>query len=284
MTTISVLYVDDDEDEFIILDDVFKQINDLIDDDILELTDDRFELICEKDFSEGIKKYISGKFDVCLLDYRLGEKNANEFLRSVFLYLDQAPIIVLTHHDEWPLDVCLMEHGIRSFIAKSDITPISLERIIRHVLDEFKHSGMVTNISQHWEVKASKNVLCVEDDLDDYEILRHNLNDIKSTVYHPTHVTNLKAATEEYLGNHHYDICLLDYKLGADSGLDMLQELGTNISRIPVVMLTNFDDPVLDHISMKLGVSGFLPKSQATKDQLERMLRYVIHYSDRVVY
>lgn len=283
MTTISVLYIDDDEDEFCILDDVFKQINGHIENDILELTDDRFELTCEKEFSEGIKKYISGKFDVCLLDYRLGERNANEFLRSVFLYLDKTPIIVLTHCNEWPLDVYLMEHGIRFFLAKSDITPASLESTIRHVQDEFKHSGMVTNISQHWEVKASKNVLCVEDDLDDYEILRHNLSDIKSTIYHPTHVTNLKAATAEYLGNHHYDICLLDYKLGADSGLQMLQDLGTNISRIPVVMLTNIDDPILDHISMKLGASGFLPKSKASKDQLERMLRYVIHYSDRVV-
>ena len=277
MTVISVLYVDDDEDEFVILADVFKQISDITEDDVLELT-------WTKDFTEGLSKYISGKFDICLLDYQLGGKNAHEFLSCVRLYMNQTPIIVLTHHNGLSLDIGLMECGIRAFLPKSDITAISLERTIRHVLGEFKHAGMEAHLSQYWEVTTSKNILCVEDDLDDYEILHHNLSNIKTTHYHSTHVTNLQLATQEYLGNNHYDACLLDYNLGADSGLDMLHELGESINRTPIIMLTNYDDPSLDRISMELGVSGFLPKSRATEDELERMLRYVIHYTDKVIH
>lgn len=276
MAVISVLCVDDDEDEFVILADMFKQMRSLTEDDVLELT-------WVKDFTEGLRRYISGKFDVCLLDYHLGVKNAHEFLWCVRLYMNQAPIIVLTHHNEFSLDVGLMECGVRAFLPKSDITPISLERTIRHVLGEFKHTGMEGYISQHWKVAANKNILCVEDDPDDYEILRHNLSDIKTTNYHSTHVTNLQAATQQYLGNNHYDACLLDYDLGADCGLDILHELGENINRTPIIMLTNYDDPSLDRISMELGISGLLLKSYATTEKLERMLRYAIHYADKVV-
>ncbi|HMK65923.1 MAG TPA: response regulator, partial [Thermodesulfobacteriota bacterium] len=73
-----------------------------------------------------------------------------------------------------------------------------------------------------------------------------------------------------------YDVCLLDYRLGKKSGLDLLSELTQKGAQIPIIILTGQGDYDIDLKAMKLGAADYLVKSRLNRDQLDRAIRYAI--------
>jgi DNA-binding NarL/FixJ family response regulator len=65
------------------------------------------------------------------------------------------------------------------------------------------------------------------------------------------------------------DIVLLDVRLGEDSGLRVVEELGRRSS---VVVFTAYDYPQYLQVALRLGAAGFVPKSAPT-DELLRAIR-----------
>src|SRR5438477_5240240 len=82
---IKILLVEDDEDDFIITQDL-----------ISELRHQRFTLDWAKTFQDGLKLMLLNQHDVCLVDYRLGAQNGVDLLRAALERGCQAPVILLT--------------------------------------------------------------------------------------------------------------------------------------------------------------------------------------------
>ncbi len=118
-------------------------------------------------------------------------------------------------------------------------------------------------------------ILIVDDDEGDYEITREILRGIVNQKYELHWAPSYKAALEE-IRKDAYDVFLVDYNLGAKTGLDLMDESIDMCRNTPVILLTGLDDRSVDLMAMKKGVSDFLRKGKIDEELLERSIRYAI--------
>ncbi len=118
-------------------------------------------------------------------------------------------------------------------------------------------------------------VLLVDDDEDDFIIARDLISRIRDRRYQVEWVNNFTAGLEAVQRREH-DICLLDYRLGALTGLDLLRQARKLGCRIPMILLTGQGDHEVDLEAMKAGAADYLIKGQLNADSLERAIRYAI--------
>lgn len=116
-------------------------------------------------------------------------------------------------------------------------------------------------------------ILVVEDDPDDFLILRKMFGGLKKGSYELDRAATFTAALEKFnQGNH--DLCLLDFRLEGRNGLELLQEIRRKGPGIPVIFLTGLGEGDLDLEAMRLGASDFLHKDKLDAHSLERSIRY----------
>ena len=116
-------------------------------------------------------------------------------------------------------------------------------------------------------------VLLVEDDEDDYVLTRDLLDDGFGgrcrIDWAETYAAGLERLTSE-----RYDVALVDYNLGRETGIELLRSASARGSRTPVIMLTGQDDRATDLNAMHAGAADYLVKGRVTADMLERAIRY----------
>ncbi|MBK1987072.1 response regulator [Sphaerospermopsis aphanizomenoides BCCUSP55] len=123
--------------------------------------------------------------------------------------------------------------------------------------------------------KIKIKVLLIDDDEDDYILTRDWFNEFQETGCDLEWVESYQLARKEIAKNQH-DIYLVDYRLGADNGLELLREAINNGCTCPFILLTGHGDREIDLEAMKAGAVDYLEKSQLTAPLLERSIRYAI--------
>jgi signal transduction histidine kinase len=118
-------------------------------------------------------------------------------------------------------------------------------------------------------------VLLVEDDEDDYTLVRDVLSEIPHVKYEVQWVPNYEEALKEIEKPAH-DVCLLDYRLGEQNGLDLLYEAIGKSYCVPIVFVTGQGDFEVDMEAMKAGAADFLAKGEISGPLLDRSIRYAI--------
>ncbi len=118
-------------------------------------------------------------------------------------------------------------------------------------------------------------VLLVEDDEDDYVLVRRLLSTIAGVRYDLQWASTYEAALAAMSGGRH-DVYLIDYQLGDRTGLELLREIGGKGSAVPAIFLTGHADYGVDMEAMRAGASDYLVKGQINGDLLERSIRYSI--------
>jgi diguanylate cyclase len=78
------------------------------------------------------------------------------------------------------------------------------------------------------------------------------------------------------LGTGSYDVCLLEPRLAAGPGLELVRAAQNGGFRTPIIILTGSGTPELDIEAMALGVAAFLDKGQVDAAHLERTIRYAV--------
>lgn len=118
-------------------------------------------------------------------------------------------------------------------------------------------------------------ILVIDDDEDDFVVTRDILRDVweddVEVHWESTYQEGLAAVRE---GNH--DACLLDYHLGAKTGVDLMTELGDGTARTPIILMTGSDEASVDLAAMKAGAADYLVKGQSSAGLVERSVRYAI--------
>ena len=118
-------------------------------------------------------------------------------------------------------------------------------------------------------------ILLVEDDEDDYFLIREMLSGallIRPELIWVRDGAGLLAA----IADRNIDVCLLDYRLGPENGLDLLHRLTSVGHGVPVILLTGYGDRSVDVEAMKLGAADYLVKGRIDEDSLERSIRFAI--------
>lgn len=125
-----------------------------------------------------------------------------------------------------------------------------------------------------WDVeKPTVSILLVEDDEDDYILVRKLLSGIDSTRFDLKWAQTYDAALEAMSKGSH-DVCLIDYQLGDRTGLDLLQETKGKTLVCPAIFLTGHQD--YDMEAIRSGAADYLVKGRINADLLERSIRYAI--------
>lgn len=120
-----------------------------------------------------------------------------------------------------------------------------------------------------------KRILHIDDDEDDYIILRDMLAEIESTSYSIDWAKNEEEGLRK-LKDHEYDLCLLDYLLGPTNGIDVLKTMMAQNIDVPIILLTGQGDDIVDKQAMEAGAVDYLTKGRFTTQALERIIRYAI--------
>ncbi|MCF2947841.1 response regulator [Paraglaciecola aquimarina] len=126
-------------------------------------------------------------------------------------------------------------------------------------------------------MKAKKvaRILIVEDDEDDYVIARDCLDVLDNYSFIIDWVSTPDDAITHLKSNVH-DICLLDYQLGAYTGLTVLETASDMQCRTPIIMLTGQSDSVLDKAALDAGAVDFVVKSEFDSPRFSRAILYAL--------
>lgn len=117
-------------------------------------------------------------------------------------------------------------------------------------------------------------LLIVDDDEDDFFLVKDLLNDISPTCvldWAPTY-----EAGQLLLQENRHDLCLMDYKLGAHDGIELLKYAHDVGFSGPVILLTGMHQAEVDRQALHAGAVDYLVKSALSAEQLARSIRYAL--------
>jgi phosphoserine phosphatase RsbU/P len=128
---------------------------------------------------------------------------------------------------------------------------------------------------------STQYILVVDDDEEDFLIARDLLRDI---VGEPRYEAIWAKDSQEALAQMlppdgspaKHVLCLLDYRLGAISGITLLQRARAMGYSLPVFLLTGNSERSVDDQALAVGASDYLIKNEATPDLLARSIRYAV--------
>ncbi|MDB5199606.1 MAG: sensor histidine kinase [Chitinophagaceae bacterium] len=116
-------------------------------------------------------------------------------------------------------------------------------------------------------------ILIIDDDEDDYFIISDYINEIDKTKFIIDWCNSYQSAIEKFKLNY-YDIYFVDYRLGNETGLELLKEAIRLHCEEPIILLTGKGNKAIDIEAMKAGATDYLIKSELNTEKLERCIRY----------
>ena len=122
---------------------------------------------------------------------------------------------------------------------------------------------------------AIVHILLIEDDEDDYFLARDMLTEFEHSKFDLDWASDYDFALNAIARRSH-DVILLDYSLGAKTGLDFLKEAISRGCQSPIILLTGQGDRDIDVKAMEAGAADYLIKSEINAALLERSIRYAI--------
>jgi len=120
-------------------------------------------------------------------------------------------------------------------------------------------------------------ILLVDDDEDDYVIVRELVSEISTWKPELDWAKTYDEALEKIQGKQ-YDVYLFDYRLGhgEHTGLELLHKTINLGCKSPIIILTGQDDYHVDMEAIRKGASDYLIKGQINSSLLEKSIRHAI--------
>lgn len=118
-------------------------------------------------------------------------------------------------------------------------------------------------------------ILLIEDDEDDVLLTKEYLQEIENYTFDVTWEPELASAREKILKGH-YDLFLIDYRLGSENGLDLIKLIRDDNVITPAIILTGQGDLKVDLDASSSGASDYLIKTDLTPAIFERSIRYAL--------
>jgi PAS domain S-box-containing protein len=116
-------------------------------------------------------------------------------------------------------------------------------------------------------------ILIVDDDEDDFIITSDYIRSIEGTSFEIDWCPTYPKAVE-HIRDRQYHLYLVDYRLGAKTGLDLLKEAVRLNCEEPIILLTGKGNKTVDNEAMLIGAMDYLIKSELNTEKLERSIRY----------
>ncbi|MGF1933699.1 MAG: response regulator [Nostoc sp. ChiQUE02] len=197
---IKVLFIDDDEDDYILTRYWFSEF---------QVANCKLEWV--NNYEAARKAIARHQHDIYLVDYRLGPHNGLELLREAIANGCCSPIILLTGQGDWEIDIEAMKAGAADYLEKSQLTAPLLERSIRYAIERKQTEQKIREQAALLDVATDAIFVC---DLDD-KILFWNkaaeslygwkkeqaINKKTRVLWHEKHVSQVQEALSILMNN-----------------------------------------------------------------------------------
>jgi signal transduction histidine kinase len=122
-----ILFIEDDEEDVLLLKKLLAR-NPLA----------HYDIIWEPSYKTGLSELLTGKHDICLVDYRLGTENGIDLVKAARRNGYVGPIILLTGANGHELDIVALQAGADDYITKGQLHGDLLHRIIPYAIERKK--------------------------------------------------------------------------------------------------------------------------------------------------
>lgn len=150
--TIKILFVDDDEEDYVIARNLLAKIE-----------GGSFHMEWEASYTAAVETIKEWRHDVYLIDYRLGEQSGVDLVRLVAESDCNAPAIMLT--GDHRVDIEATRAGAADYLVKWSMTPAGLERAIRNALERKRGANELRRSEERYRslVENSLGLICTHD-------------------------------------------------------------------------------------------------------------------------
>jgi PAS domain S-box-containing protein len=124
-----------------------------------------------------------------------------------------------------------------------------------------------------YDLSKPVRILIIDDDEDDFILTSGYLKAIQDRVLDIQWCYNYKTALQQ-IASKAFDLYLVDYRLGAKTGIDLLKEAMNMNCEEPIILLTGKGNSNIDKQAMEMGAVDYLIKAELTTEKLERCIRY----------
>lgn len=121
--TITVLLVEDDEDDYLILRQIFGKID-----------RSRYHLVWSSSYEDALDYIDQSGFDICMLDYNLGERTGLDLLKYAKPERRREPFILLTGARNREIEQQALSFAAADFLVKGTLDAELLQRALSYAL------------------------------------------------------------------------------------------------------------------------------------------------------
>ena len=125
------------------------------------------------------------------------------------------------------------------------------------------------------EIHPPTKILLIEDDEDDYILLQKVLTKTPKGRYELLWERSYTSGLACMLTCAH-DLCMLDYRLGAHTGIELLKTARNQGYNHPIILLTGANEGDIDILALQAGADDYISKEQLQGELLHRIIRYAI--------
>ncbi|OZG74885.1 GGDEF domain-containing response regulator [Hahella sp. CCB-MM4] len=118
-------------------------------------------------------------------------------------------------------------------------------------------------------------VMVVEDDRQDFILINQALKSSVRVKYETEHVSAYNQAVNRLMDSE-YDVILVDYFLGDETGFELLRRAQEAHIDKPIIVMTGNTAAELDDMLIKAGAADFIPKDEINSSMLDRSIRHAI--------
>lgn len=129
---IKILLVDDDEDDYFLTGELLRDI-----------PQQRYQIVWASSYDQAVEKVQESKYDVYLIDYRLGHITGIDLINYIVALGDRTPFIILTGKGDVQIDMEAGKLGAADYLVKGEIDSSKLERSIRYAVQRTEASEAI---------------------------------------------------------------------------------------------------------------------------------------------
>jgi PAS domain S-box-containing protein len=149
-----ILVVEDDEDDFLLINDYIKHLR---------------AWTCEVKwiyrYDEAIEELSGNQYTICFSDYRLGARNGIDLIKDMQEMNCNTPVILLTGKGNYEIDIEATKAGAFDYLIKADLDEDKLERTIRYTLERISNLQKIKDSERKYRniFEKSKDIVFIAD-------------------------------------------------------------------------------------------------------------------------
>ncbi len=189
-----ILVVEDDEDDFLLINDYIKHLRAW-----------KCEVKWIYRYDEAIEELTSNAYTICFSDYRLGAKNGIDLIKDIQERNCNTPVILLTGKGNYEIDIEATKAGAFDYLIKADLDEDKLERTIRYTLERISNLQKIKDSERKYRniFEKSKDIVFIADTDTSIRTINYAVTDI------------LEISAEESIGRKLTDFFYEQLKVGS---------------------------------------------------------------------